>query len=150
MTSRLIVTRVARLFLPAALPLLVSACGSGRTVSGLSSGPPPATVTLAQIQQQIFTPYCASCHVTGGAGPMPLTDAATSAASLVGVDPTNSTARQAGQKRVMPGDPARSFLLNKLTGQMEFGEGDQMPQGANPLSADQIALIRQWIQAGAP
>ena len=81
---------------------------------------------------------------------MPLTDAATSAASLVGVDPTNSTARQAGQKRVMPGDPARSFLLNKLTGQMEFGEGDQMPQGANPLSADQIALIRQWIQAGAP
>jgi mono/diheme cytochrome c family protein len=150
MTSRATITRVVRLFLPAALPLLVSACGSGRTITGISSAAPPAAGTLAQIQQQIFTPYCASCHCPGGYGPMPLMDTATSYANLVGVDPTNTTAREAGQKRVVAGDPARSFLLNKLTGQMEFGEGDQMPQNANPLSADQIALIRKWIQAGAP
>jgi mono/diheme cytochrome c family protein len=116
----------------------------------VSGGAPPATVTLVQIQQEIFTPHCASCHVDGGSGPMPLTDPATSYASLVGVDPTNSTARQAGKKRVMPGDPARSFLMDKVTGDMELGEGDRMPQNAHPLSADQIALIRRWIQAGAP
>jgi mono/diheme cytochrome c family protein len=139
--------RYARLLLPAALPVLVSACGSGQMVSG---GAPRATVTLVQIQEQIFTPHCASCHVAGGSGPMPLTDASTSYASLVGVDPINSTARQAGKKRVMPGDPSRSFLMDKITGAMEFGEGDRMPQNAEQLSAAEIALIRRWIQAGAP
>lgn len=81
---------------------------------------------------------------------MPLTAPSTSYSSLVGVDPTNSLARQAGKKRVMPGDPSRSFLMDKITGDMEFGEGDRMPQNDHPLSADQIALIRRWIQAGAP
>jgi mono/diheme cytochrome c family protein len=144
---RVIITRFLRRLLPAALPVLVSACGSGQMVSG---GAPPATITLVQIQQEVFTPHCASCHVDGGSGPMPLTDPATSYASLVGVDPINSTARQAGKKRVMPGDPSRSFLMDKITGDMELGEGDRMPQNAHPLSADQIALIRRWIQAGAP
>jgi hypothetical protein len=81
---------------------------------------------------------------------MPLTDPATSYASLVGVDPTNSMARQAGKKRVVPGDPSRSFLMDKITGAMEFGEGDPMPQNEERLSPDEIALIRRWIQAGAP
>src|SRR2546426_12424027 len=135
MTSKAIAPRFARYFLLAALPVLVSACGSGRTVSGISSGGPSAPATLAQIQQQIFTPYCASCHCPGGAGPMSLTDAAASYAALVGVDPTNTAAREAGQKRVAAGDPSHSYLLNKLTGDMQFGEGDVMPQGTNPLSA---------------
>jgi len=150
MISRTIFSRFAGLIFFAAVPVLLSACGGGRTVTGLSSGPPAATVTLAQIQEQIFTPYCASCHCPGGSGPMSLTDAASSYAALIGADPTNSTARQAGEKRVMAGNPSRSFLLNKLTGQMEFGEGDQMPQNSPPLSAGEIALVRQWIQAGAP
>jgi mono/diheme cytochrome c family protein len=145
-----ILTRFVRRLLPAALPVLVSACGSGRLMSGGTGGVPRATVTLVQIQEQIFTPHCASCHVAGGSGPMPLTDPGTSYASLVGVDPTNSTARQAGKKRVVPGDPSRSFLMDKITGEMEFGEGDRMPQNAHPLSAEAIALIRRWIQAGAP
>lgn len=81
---------------------------------------------------------------------MSLTDPAASYTALVGVDPTNSTARRAGQKRVVAGNPAQSFLLNKLTGQMEFGEGDQMPQNSSPLTAEEIGLIRQWIQEGAP
>jgi mono/diheme cytochrome c family protein len=142
-----ILTRFVRLLLPAALPVLVSACGSGQMMSG---GAPRATVTLVQIQEQIFTPHCASCHAAGGSGPMPLTDPATSYASLVGVDPINSTARQAGKKRVVPGDPSRSFLMDKITGAMMFGEGDPMPQNGERLSADEIALIRRWIQAGAP
>jgi hypothetical protein len=81
---------------------------------------------------------------------MSLTDPASSYAALVGADPANSTARRSGQKLVVAGNPARSFLLNKLTGQMEFGEGDLMPQNASPLTAEEIALVRQWIAAGAP
>ena len=150
MISKTIFVRFAGFILLATAPAVLSACGSGRTITGLSSEPPAATATLAQIQQQIFTPYCASCHCPGGSAPMSLTDAATSYAALVGDDPTNSTARQAGEKRVMAGNPSRSFLLNKLTGQMEFGEGDLMPQNSSPLSAAEIALVRNWIQAGAP
>src|SRR5918999_4191597 len=67
------------LVLPA-LPLAFSACGSGRTVrlDGGPGGPPAAVATLEQIQREVFTPYCASCHSNGGSGPMPLTDVATS------------------------------------------------------------------------
>jgi sugar lactone lactonase YvrE/mono/diheme cytochrome c family protein len=140
------------LVLPA-LPLALSACGSaGRTVQvgGATGAPPAAVATLEQIQREVFTPYCVSCHVSGGSGPMPLTDVATSYAALVGVDPTNSAARREGKKRVVPGDPARSFLLQKLTGEMGYGEGDPMPSVGSALSAEQIQLIRRWIQAGAP
>jgi mono/diheme cytochrome c family protein len=150
LTPRPTITRFVHLSALAALPALLSACGSGRTVTAIPTAPPPATITMVQIQQQIFTPYCASCHCPGGVGPMSLSDAATSYTVLINADPTNSTARHAGLKRVVPGDPSRSYLLNKLTGQMDFGEGDQMPQNADKLSDADITLIRQWIQAGAP
>jgi hypothetical protein len=152
MTTRLFSSRRMWALALLALPAALSACGSGHTLStnGPSGGPTSGGVTLAQIQQQIFTPLCASCHTQGGVGPMSLSDVATSYASLVGADPTNSTAKGAGMKRVVAGNPSRSFLLSKLSGDMQFGEGDRMPQNANPLSAQQITLIRQWIQEGAP
>jgi sugar lactone lactonase YvrE/mono/diheme cytochrome c family protein len=136
-----------------AVPLLFSACGSGRTIrsdGGGGGGTPAQTVTLAQIQQEVFTPYCASCHVDGGLGPMPLTDVATSYAALVNKVPANGYAKRAGKKLVVPGDVSKSFLLHKLTGEMEYGEGDRMPQGSNQLSAAQVQLVRRWIEIGAP
>jgi hypothetical protein len=131
-------------------PVLISACGSGKTVSGISSQPASGPVTLADVQEKIFTPYCINCHIAGGSGPMALTDVETSYAALVNIAPTNSTARAAGDKRVAPGDPNHSFLMHKVTGEMEFGEGDRMPQGADPLSAQEIDLIWRWIDQGAP
>ncbi len=135
-----------------ALPLAISACGSGgkNHSTGGASGPPVEGVTLAQVQQKVFTPYCISCHVAGGPGPMALTDVATSYASLVNVDPANGTARNAGKKRVVPGDLAKSFLLHKLTGDTQLGEGDRMPQAGGPLPVEEIQLVRRWIQEGAP
>jgi sugar lactone lactonase YvrE/mono/diheme cytochrome c family protein len=139
-----------------AVPLLLSACGGGgHTVSssgnGGTGGPPATTATLAQIQEQIFTPYCVSCHTTGGLGPMSLADEGTSYAALVNVTPLNGVAKSAGLKLVVPGDPSKSFLLDKLTGDnWQIGMGDRMPQGGNLLSAKQIQLVRNWILAGAP
>jgi hypothetical protein len=106
---------------------------------------------LARIQAEIFTPSCATagCHVPGGSAPMSLTAAQTSYAALVAVGAVNSTARAANKRRVMPGQPDQSFLVQKLTGQLQFGEGDPMPQNAPPLSRDQIDLIRLWISQGA-
>jgi hypothetical protein len=106
---------------------------------------------LGRIQTEIFSPTCAAegCHVLGGAGPMPLTDAGTSYQSLVDVLAENGMARSAGKKRVVAGRPEQSFLMQKLTRQLQYGEGDPMPQNAPPLTGEQIELIRLWISQGA-
>jgi hypothetical protein len=60
---------------------------------------------------------------------------------------------------VTPGNPARSFLLHKVEGTMDtlaecraMGAdcGQRMPMvGGVQLSAAEVALIRDWINAGA-
>ena len=54
---------------------------------------------------------------------------------------------------VVPGNPAMSYLLNKLRGTQDQvingGGGDQMPPGGDYLQDDQIAQIERWIAAGA-
>jgi ankyrin repeat protein len=51
-----------------------------------------------------------------------------------------------GMRRVVPGSTDNSFLYHRVTG-TEFGL--QMPP-AGPLKADQIRLIKAWIEQGAP
>lgn len=149
-------SRASQLVMLASVAALLSACGSWVKPPGAGGTPSPGggpatgSVTLDRIQQEIFTPYCVECHSTGGIAPMPLTDAATSYASLVDVDPTNTKAREAGKRRIVPGDLTKSFLLHKITGETQFGEGDPMPPGAERVSAEKIALLRRWIQDGAP
>ena len=50
-------------------------------------------------------------------------------------------------KRVEPGDPDNSYLVQKIEGTAAVG--GRMPLGRAPLTAAQIALIRQWISEGA-
>jgi hypothetical protein len=51
---------------------------------------------------------------------------------------------------VIPGDPTGSYLIQKLEGVSGI-VGQQMPQDGPPfLAVGQIAIIRQWIQDGAP
>ena len=50
-------------------------------------------------------------------------------------------------KRVKPSDPDSSYLVQKIEGTADVG--GRMPLGRSPLSTAQIALIRQWIIAGA-
>ncbi len=51
-----------------------------------------------------------------------------------------------GRLRVAPGDPDRSFLVDKLRGR---NVGTQMPLGADPLSEEDIQLFEDWIRDGA-
>ncbi|MBX3027905.1 hypothetical protein KF840_23675 [bacterium] len=107
--------------------------------------------TLERIQATIFSPRCAipTCHdTTVASGDLILTDAATSYAALVGVEPSIDAARLAGMLRVDPGHPDNSFLLSKLAGP-PLGQGSRMPLTGDPLSAADMALIRAWISAGA-
>jgi hypothetical protein len=49
----------------------------------------------------------------------------------------------------MPGNPDQSYLYKKITGAPDI-VGSRMPLAGGPLSAADIDLVRQWIQAGAP
>jgi hypothetical protein len=48
---------------------------------------------------------------------------------------------------VVPGKPDASALIQRLTATQPNA---RMPKGGDPLPANQIALIRKWIAAGAP
>lgn len=48
---------------------------------------------------------------------------------------------------VISGDPDRSYLMELVTS--KNGESPAMPQMATPLSADEVGLLRQWIDQGA-
>jgi hypothetical protein len=67
---------------------------------------------------------------------------------LVGVAPFHANARAAGLVRVAPGEPDGSFLVIKVEGPpLELGF--RMPLVGDPLSAEEIRAIRDWIAAGA-
>jgi hypothetical protein len=109
------------------------------------------SATFTTIEQEIFANDCtsAACHSSATrAGGMSLV-AGAAYDSLVNVAPDNPVARAAGLLRVTPDDPARSFLLDKLTGTLGAGEGSAMPLGGIPLRSDQIEMIRSWIANGA-
>jgi hypothetical protein len=58
--------------------------------------------------------------------------------------------------RVMPGDPQRSWLVQKLDGTQHDSDGrcvdtcgDAMPLGEKPLPSSVRAAVRAWIAGGA-
>lgn len=59
----------------------------------------------------------------------------------------NSTGANYGKNIVVPGNPDGSGLVDKIEPNPQFET--RMPQGRDPLTAQQIALIRLWISEGA-
>ena len=51
------------------------------------------------------------------------------------------------EKVVIPGKSAKSELFELIS--RKPGEDDIMPPKGKPLTADQIAIIKRWIDAGA-
>jgi mono/diheme cytochrome c family protein len=104
------------------------------------------TVTLAQLQTEIFTPKCSGCH--NGLGTVPpgalnLTAGGTYKA-LVNV----ATGEQPALKYVVPGDPVNSYLLQKLLGAPGIS-GARMPLNGPYLDDATSAQVAAWIAAGA-
>jgi len=53
-----------------------------------------------------------------------------------------------GGHAIVPGDPAASKLIARITAE---DAGERMPpEGAKPLSADEIEILRRWVAEGAP
>lgn len=115
---------------------------NGRPVAE-GGGAVPLTPDFASIQANVFTPVCSPCHAGAGAPQGLRLDAASSYASLVGVP----SSEVPGLLRVEPGDPANSYLVQKLAGNASVG--DRMPSGQPALPEATIQAIRQWIVDGA-
>jgi hypothetical protein len=136
--------------------VLLAACagnGEGLDANGQplvpgGSAPPPLSADFESIQENIFTPICSVCHAGASAPEGLRLDAADSYNLLVGVPSTEVPSLL----RVKPGDPADSYIIQKLQGHAAVGA--QMPDGCPAtqpcLSATTIGFIQQWITDGAP
>jgi hypothetical protein len=135
---------------------LLAACagnGEGLDANGQplvpgGAAPPPLSADFESIQENIFTPICSVCHAGASAPEGLRLDAADSYNLLVGVPSTEVPALL----RVKPGDPADSYIIQKLQGHAAVGA--QMPDGCPTtqpcLSTTTIGFIQQWITNGAP
>jgi len=121
------------------------------TVTVANTAPPPAQVTLTQLQTQIFTPICSGCHSGVGTslpGVQNLT-AGHTFGSVVNV----ASIEQPALKRIAPNDPVNSYLIQKIAGAPGI-TGSQMPFGCggagNPcLDQATIDLVKTWVSQGA-
>ena len=108
-----------------------------------------AATTLAQLQASVFTPKCSGCHngsnPPNGAlpGSQNLT-AGNSFAALVNV----ASQEKPALLRVKPGDPANSYLIQKLEGAATIS-GQRMPLGGPFLDQATIDQLKSWITNGA-
>ena len=128
-----------------ALLLLAGCAGDGSQIEDDMMGGGGIEPTLASIQAHVFTPICTECHVPGGPGPMPLTSEAVSYQSLVNAQ----SIELPPMLRVSPGDSESSYIVHKIQGRASI-DGDRMPPPPRSmLTAEQIAAIVEWIDAGA-
>lgn len=142
-----------RLFATVALALACAGCDE--SLAELAGPTPNLTPTFSSIQRDIFQaadssgrPSCAGCHNPNGSGFRSVgldLGSADAYGQLVGV----ASRQRAGVLRVVPGDPDNSYLIHKLEGRSSI-VGVRMPQRGPFLSDGQMAIIRRWIDIGAP
>src|SRR5262245_12748892 len=114
---------------------LVRTCGPLLVLAAVSvvSGQPPARVDFRRDVQPILSEHCYSCH-----GPEQQMNG-------FRLDRRADAMRGGSQSDIGPGNAEGSRLYHRLIG-TQFGT--RMPP-TGPLSADQIAIIKSWIDQGA-
>ena len=147
---------------PLALILALGLAVLGLSACGSDPAPPPTAPTptqpepepepepdpdvlspaLSSIQRNVFSPTCVVCHGDSDAEAGLNLEEGTSFDSLV-----NATSTQVALDLVEPNDAENSYLIHKLEGRAGI-EGDRMPPD-DPLSSDDIDVIREWIDDGA-
>jgi hypothetical protein len=125
---------------PAAAPeAMAAAAPAAAAPAAPAAAPAPAemkaTVNFADNILPIFKARCATCHND---------DKHRGGLSLL----SHATAMQGGSSGAVinPGDPDGSRLI-KLVSKLEE---PNMPPSGDPLTPEQIALIKEWIKQGAP
>jgi hypothetical protein len=123
--------------------------GMGGMTGGMGGGEPDAgggdSATFTEVYSIIMM-KCGGgdfgCHVTGSSGGLNMNSKMMAFTNLVGIDSGECD----DEKRVVAGDADNSLLIQALEGTACV---DQMPRGRDPLSEDEIATIREWIDDGA-
>lgn len=127
-----------------AIALSASACKRAEPVSF-----DDREADFSTIQAQIFSQSCAlsGCHA-GDSAPLGLDLTEEEAYdNLVNV----SSREVPNLLRVEPGNAEDSYLIIKVRGGNRMAEGtSRMPLGRSPLSEEDIQLIEEWIDDGAP
>jgi mono/diheme cytochrome c family protein len=93
----------------------------------------------------IFQTSCTGCHGADSPPKNLSLDPAVFAGTTVGVASTELDTL----KLVEPGRPDRSYLIMKVAGDPRI-KGRRMPKGEDPLTADQIKTLTDWVVALAP
>jgi len=129
--------------------LICAACGGSTATDDAGANDTTLEATLSSIQENIFTPSCASsgCHSNTSASAGLSLAEGESFDALVGVASTEA----ATLNRVTAGDPDASYLIHKLEGTQVGvgGSGSRMPASGSFLSDEEVQVIRDWITAGA-
>lgn len=115
----------------------------------VNNAAPPPTVTLTELQVEVFS-ACTGCHngTAAAGGPLPASmnlNAGSTYASLVNV----ASRQQPTLQRVLPGNADNSYLVRKLEGTAGIS-GVRMPFGGPYFDAATITRLKAWINAGAP
>ncbi|MCB9700072.1 MAG: hypothetical protein H6738_25010 [Alphaproteobacteria bacterium] len=113
----------------------------GTTETGTTTSAP----TFQAVYDDVLKPSCAvaGCHSAGSGNGMELTDSGAYAAL---VNAPSGVA--AGEVLVIPNDADGSYLIKKLEGAAGI-LGTEMPPPFGGQDADDIQMIRDWIDAGA-
>lgn len=124
---------------------VVTQCGGPSPTSPVTGSVKDDPSFATDIQGILSGAGCAraGCHdlATSQAGMRLMADSVYS--NLVNVTSTEVPSK----KRVAPGDPAGSYLIDKLEGTASVGV--QMPATGQALSAADITTIKNWIIKGA-
>jgi len=125
-----------------AIAVLVGGCAGGGDEGG-GGAPQP---TLTWLQQNIFTPICADCHVGANAPHGLLLEAGKMRDNTVNVKSHEAPAFT----RIIPGDPDNSYVMIKIVPTDARRIDSRMPANGPPFLSDaQIEAVRQWIKNGA-
>lgn len=129
--------------------LLILTVACNKTPVEPAYTPPDSSFGL--IYSNIFEASCAVSGCHDGIEESPALLGKDTYANLIGKTPVNGEAREAGLLLIKANDPDSSFLYQKIDfDSTEFKFGSPMPQGGLTISDDQIAFVREWIEAGAP
>jgi hypothetical protein len=115
----------------------------------------PNVDSFENMRVHILAHNCVSCHNTAAATNVQhglVLEGADVYERLINVVPVNADALAAGLKLVRPNQADSSFFYTKCdwNAYPNYQWGNQMPLGADLLSANEILFIKQWINAGAP
>ena len=133
--------------------LFAVSSGCDEKLSSVTGPTPNLEPNIESIQSEIFTSSdssgrtsCITCHTNVGRQPAAnLNLAGDAIRALVNVP----SVQKSGSVLVIPGDPANSYLIQKIKGEGGI-VGLRMPRNGPPFLTDgQVLVIERWIELGA-